>query len=618
MPDRYSAHDLIVQDEEIFFENLVVRDRDRHEVLQGKIFRRQRIHVNSERGAVLMQEKRLTFPGSSALTVLDARTMKADGTTTHATGESLRVQRVTAHGRAWTTVSFEDVRLGVGDELEVVTEQSANGVYTAREHMVRGEYPIVHKVVRITTDPGIAPKIDTYNGFPEPEIDPVGMTSSRRWTFDMLDPLPSDPLALVKNCVPFFTMRYGPPHGLSMADFDERYPRDVLTGRKNMHAFTRYVNAVRNRYALHDLLGPAREIVRFLRDSMIMVPDTSLVQDVPMGEYFVRRTISREKLFIMYRSMLRILEAPLFICEARSRYEGRFAKESDTENSTTHEFIAFTEEGEQDLHFIYPNTLHERFLVDELPVELSGGTVEVLPYKDSGINASPFSLELPNTTGTRNYKQERIMVELDPDGSISGTTLRGSLGGQLPLALEADTVNDGQETRARRIHAWIQRHFALNASRDLHLEKIDSVVPRVWKYDSAGSRDLPDKVLRNDSGLFLFVPEAFVGWKPFIDDRSALSECPSLLPFTYHLRSDLIVHASDPIRTSELDQTSLDVYNHLGQFTASMEQPDPTTLVFHYDLSFFNDLIDRSVEPFVEQLQNAIDQRLKTPIAFGL
>jgi len=150
------------------------------------------------------------------------------------------------------------------------------------------------------------------------------------------------------------------------------------------------------------------------------------------------------------------------------------------------------------------------------------------------------------------------------------------------------------------------------------LEKIDTVHPRVWKYTSPDLKERPGKVLRNDSGLFHFVPEPFVRWKPLLEDRSTTPECPSLLPFTFHLRTDLVLHASGPIQAEALDMTPLAVSNILGQFTASVELPDPTTLVFHYDLSFYNDVIDRSLDPMVEQLQSAVLQRLRTPVVFGL
>ena len=56
------------------------------------------------------------------------------------------------------------------------------------------------------------------------------------------------------------------------------------------------------------------------------------------------------------------------------------------------------------------------------------------------------------------------------------------------------------------------------------------------------------------------------------------------------------------------------VSNALGEFSASCEQPDPATLVLHFDLALFNDVIDTYSKPWVEELQTAIDESLSAPL----
>ncbi len=616
VPEKFRSYDLVVQDQAIEIQNGLYRSHERGYEERARFLLRRRFHVNTPRGSELLK-KEIILAGSffSDVPVFDARLIRADGTTVNETGRGARLHRVDLGDGRWgdATISFTDLLIAPGEELEFVIEQLGNGIIALRESMVQGDYPIVHASILVRTAPDLAPMIETFNGFPEPEVDPVGKADTQRWSFDMLDPLPLDPLALLKNCAPFFNMTYTPPGGVSMSSFDKRYPRDIIVGRKNVHAFTNYVNSVKSRYGMHDILGPIAEVMRFLHDSVKVVPGPDINVELSIGQCFAERRISRQKLVVLYRALLNILDVQLIICRSRSRYEGRFGDWNDTWSAQ--EFLAFQDGTKRTLHFIYPNSTHQRFLLDELPAELNGGVVEAMPYQDSGINGEPFTIPLPTQAASANFKQERVMLELAEGGAISNAILRGSLGGFLPSALEADTVQEPRPHRTQRLNAWIQRRFAIDALDRARLSVADTVLPRVWKYESAGYTGQPSRLAPDDSSGYRFVAGPFVRWCPILDGPADPMECPKLLPFTFHRRTDLVLHADRPISVAATPSAfNRRVSNALGEFSASCEQPDPTTLVLHFDLALFNDVIDTYSKPWLEELQNAIDERLRASL----
>ena len=616
VPDKFSSYDVVVQEQAIEIQNGVYRSHERGYEDRARFLLHRRFHVNTPSGADLLR-KEIILAGSffNEVSIFDARVIKADGTSVNETGHGVRLQRTHLGDGVWgdATISLAELVIAPGDELELIIEQIGNGTLSLRESMVQGDYPVVHASILVRTPPDMPPLIETFNGFPEPEVDPVGKANSQRWRFEMLDPLPRDPLTLVKNCAPFFSMTYRPPSGVTMSGFDRRYPRDIIVGRKNVHAFTNYVNALKPRYGMHDVVGPIAEVMRFLRDSVKVVPRADIDDELSVGQCFANRTISREKLVVLYRAMLNILEVPLIICRSRSRYEGRFGNSND--NWSAQEFLAFQDEARRTLHFIHPNSTRQRFLLDELPVELNGGVVEALPYKDSGINGEPFTVPLPVQQSTTNFKQERVMLELSADGAISRSVLRGSLSGSLPSALDADTAEEPHPARLQRLNAWIQRRFALNTLDRPQVVVIDTVLPQVWKYESTGYTGQPSRLPLDDSAGYRFVAGPFVNWYPILDAPVDTTECPKLLPFTYHRRTDLVLHADRPFQTDDgLATLSKRVSNPLGEFSASFDRPDPMTLVIHLDLALFNDVIDTYSKPWVAELQAAIDETLLAPI----
>lgn len=617
VPDKFGAYDLVVQDQAIEIQNGLYKSHERGYEERARFLLRRRFHVNTPHGSELLKKETILAGAFfHEVSVFHARLIKADGTVVDETGRGARLNRVDLGDGLWgdATISFTDLLIAPGEELEFVIEQIGNGIIALRESMVQGEYPIAHASILVRTTPDLPPLIETFNGFPEPEVDPVGKANTQRWSFDMLDPLPLDPLALVKNCVPFFSMTYAPPAGVSMSSFDRRYPRDIIVGRKNVHAFTNYVNAVKSRYGMHDIMGPMNEVIRFLHDSVKVVPTSEIDVELSIGQCFAERRISRQKLVVLYRALLNILDVQLVICRSRSRYEGRFGDRND--NWSFQEFLAFEDEDKHTLHFIVPNTTHQRFLLDEFPVDLNGAIVEALPYKDSGINGQPFSIPLPTQAASRNFKQERIMLELAEEGIISSAVLRGSIGGFLPSALEADTVQDALAGRTQRLNAWVQRRFALDGLDRAKLSVIDTVLPRVWKYESVGYKGQPARLAPQDSSAYHFVARPFVNWYPILDAALDTMQCPKLLPFTFHRRTDLVLHTDRPISVAGIPSTfNRRVSNALGEFSASYEQPDPGTLVLHFDLALFNDVIDTYSKPWVEELQNAIDESLRAHLS---
>lgn len=622
VPDQFKGYDLVIMDDEWRLTNTLRRTRfeNRHLVQEnsamweGTIMRRQRYRVLTAHGADLLREQRFTVGAPTRLVTLDARSTGPDGRWSGSSraGFRIRTSRPDEDGLRDAIVSFERFAPLAGQDIEVMWEEKVEGVFNTNEHLVPSAFPIVRAMLTVRCDTDITPTIMTFNGFPEKQIDPVeGSIASQNWVFHDVPPLPDDPLALVKNCVPFLSVSYLPGQGISMAEFDRRYPRDLLTGRKHMHVFTDYVESVRRRYPLHDVLQTVRDVVRFVHDSLTIVPDSTLQAEVPIGEYFYQRRIGRTKLFTLYRSLFRILDVPIHYCHVRSRFDGQYTSAMRQRDKPSLDLIAFKVPGTDNFHLICPNTLHERYLLDELPASALGGAMETIEYRDSGMGALAASFQLPVPATSDTYVKERVLLSVTVGSATATCTVKGTQGGHIPIALDVDTT--AQRSRMDRMNAWLVRQFALPDVPGTITVRSDTLLPRTVRYAYERRVDLGRDV--TDANVWDLTVRSLVHWERLLPDTTPIA-CARLLPFTYSRRSDVVVQCDGPIDATVLDALKTDSHNLMGQFTASWDRLDAHTIVLHFDLALFNDLVDRSTLPMVMDLQHAMDRCFDAPLRY--
>ena len=554
----------------------------------------------------------------NTLLAFDGRIIHENGDVTDLTRDEFPVLAIEAPHRnqALLKLTKQNIPLIPGDQLEMVLSYRIWSLSLLLESPVQASYPIRDKTLIVrSTHEIISPhfmayahrqripiEVFTYNTWPVCNIEQTDRSTTRSWQFSNLSPFPASPYKIAKSESPFFSISMSGHMNPSMliSFFDHRFPYTKYSGRKNMHAFLDHINARKRVLKDRPVADLVRDIVKFVNDSIKMVPDEEMEPATPIGCHFHDRTLSPEKTVVLYRQLMSILEIPLYVCFTRDRYEGEMSQDTAFAEDLDTYVLAFRDPGTTKLHFITPNDLTYRYLMDELPYWVLGQNALMMELKNGNErHGRPEQIKLPSPRPQDNLLSERIMIEVnDPSQNNIGRG-RGTMTGQIRMI--QPSVQD-QHILDRTHHGNMmyppERHLGLDS---VITDATRSQTNYQFRVELSPSDPLSwsrSGTVEYDLRMLAAIPT--FGNMEIIPDRS-------LLPYQHVSRTDIHMRFKEPVEF-ETPMEEITIENMIGDLKISCTlNHDQNSIHWHLEHILKNTWIDTSTRSLYSELMASLD-----------
>lgn len=514
------------------------------------------------------------------LKAFDGRIIHANGNTTELDKTILKAQIAEApHRSAYRMeLTMHDLNLSVGDQLEYIISQGYGAWRVNMEiDADAGPYPIREKHIVVEYSNELLQgrsgrdniEVITFNQWPERVSSFNDATSIHSWQFNDLAPTAAEKYLIARIQTPYLKIRSSKPLDPSAltAYFDQCYEYTSYTGRKHIHAFVDHVAARRKALKGATPVEIVRDIVAFVHDSITIVDETAMPPATPIGAHFHSRRLSREKVVVLYRQMMSLLELPLYACSARDRYEAGPGDTVRVEDMVTH-LLAFKDPDSGGMHFITPNTVSERYLLDEIPYWLLGqqAFIAILRNGDQK-HGVPELITLPIQKPTDNLLSEKIQLSFssDPPGAVGEG--RAMLTGQFRCT--ASRV-EGDESRPNMTFPALRYPGVENIQNDA------STLRTTYTFNCT----LPGHALKEQTDGWLIDLSQLISLPTF----ASLKDTPvhSLLPYPNVIRLDIYVTFPENIEITSSKDVHLE--NSVGSLKVLSTIPTGSrTLHWHLE-----------------------------------
>lgn len=480
---------------------------------------------------------------------------------------------------------------------------------------LNGPYPIRSKRIELVFAPGHFPGFTVHNGMPAAELDPTGASvlggrttgplrrmDTYRWKADDLPPWPASDLALRHTCLPYLRLNYALPPPSTMLftvqrDFDRSHPHLIVSTGKHAHAFLRFVERIRARHPRGDVQRTVREVVRFVADSVRIVPDSTLIQGEAIGTYFHQRRMSRQKVIALYRSLFTILDIPFMVGHARSRALPSHADTTFAWGEGTHELLGFTAE-DGSFHIIVPADEHGAWWMNEAPACIAGTPARFFRFDPALMRPTEELLTTVPATGDHRIAH-RASLSCAPDGSVLIDHHTTQLSGLPATVLQGI----GPSVRApERMHRALAALFGLDAlldaERTTHMASYGSRMMLVRH--GADTLPMTPGAVRLEQCVRIHLPT----------DLEDLGSCAWSIPVPITVRADLQLTVADTRAFALVVPADTEHSNALGRFTCTTERTAAGAAVLHLVLQLNSGIFSGAERTLLHELLQPAQERL--------
>ncbi len=617
--DAFPEHGLIALDETEIHDIDNFQNELKHEISSGRdVHKSIKFHFRTEEAIQKFMDQAIYLSPYYTLLALDGRIIHENGEVTDLTRREFPAAVIEAPHRKLYLLELRkrNIHLVPGDQLEMVFSYRIWSLSLLLEASVHASYPIRNKSLMIrSTHDIIDPRfitisrlertpieVFTYNNWPVCNIERTDRSTTRSWQFSNLSPLPASPYKIAKSELPFYSISMSGHMNPSMliSFFDHRFPYTKYSGRKNIHAFLDHINARKRVLKDRPVADLVRDIVKFVNDSIKMVPDEEMEPATPIGCHFHDRKLSPEKTVVLYRQLMSILEIPLYVCFTRDRYEGEMSQDTAYAEDLDTYVLAFRDPGTTKLHFITPNDLTYRYLMDELPYWVLGQNAIMMELKNGNErHGMPEQIKLPSPRPQDNLLSERIMIEVsDPSQQNIGRG-RGTMTGQIRMIQpSAQDQNILDRTHHGNMIYPPERHKALDS---VITDTTRSQTNYQFRVDLSPS----DPLSWSRSGTVEFDLRSLAAIPTFGNMESIPDR--SLLPYQHVSRTDIHMRFNEPVEF-ETSMEEITIENMIGDLKISCTlNKDQNSIHWHLEHILKNTWIDTSTRSLYSELMASLD-----------
>jgi len=507
-----------------------------------------------KKSLVLLDTGLMRLPLGMRITHFDARVFHADGRVRDLNKEQCLVLTEEHPYLAGfrQKLIIRDHGLSPMDQIEWIIktkEMLSDGIFESRL-MVR--WPALTKVLMAEVQDEFMDnyRVVTYGELPEGTEHKVNGWNGITWTFhDMLPPDHSPILSSSHGSARFsIENTFVAPLSEFLARYDRAHPYMRFSGRQHVHAFLEHIEARK------EALGPVsnaqlfNDIFTFVHDSITVIADKDLEENLPIGAYFHSRRMTSERIVVLYRQLANLLNEPLYVGFVRDRYSNVMSPPIRGEY-LNERFLAIKDPASEGFLYITPNTLTRRYHFNDLPYWICGQQAWLMPFTGEGaLDKAPVEITLPSPKPVDNSLSERIQLGYDPSTRSFRGRGRANLTGQLRMAWDTKE-GDGTES-AHPTLAKLSKRYPLWDSVRTTTTQIARTIIHYTPTIQPGDPDSQSTSGIERVDLFPFL-------QPPTWEQSGVPVTEGcMLPFPLHIRTD--IHIDLPVGhtiTGSIDTT---------------------------------------------------------------
>ena len=346
--------------------------------------------------------------------VLDARTIKQDGTVVDLNASDIRELEFSDFNLSDTYRYrlFAVPGLEVGDEFEMICIQSGTTIELRDDVYLHTYLPVLHTEFVLNVDKQFLVYSNYYNAMPKPQVTENLSEIRIAWQLKNLDGLYDERYTIPALSLPFLMyeisleallpteVRPKPDTWLELMKIVHSYLNRAM--RINKARMRTHVQAALGNKTYNSTLDHIKHLHHFINDHFTIRPVSDKEKENTLDYFFEKRIADQEILILFYKFIFEEYKQKYYIAAGRSRYAGPFR--TDFPSLLQISDIAFVAEAGAVIHTFFPPTPYSTFAMDEVPPYLQGTPLFLI----SPDNTKDFkSLDLPKTHYKNNtYKHQ--------------------------------------------------------------------------------------------------------------------------------------------------------------------------------------------------------------------
>lgn len=575
----------------------------RHEIVDMANFRtrtlesiRYRMKIQTEKGLEEHSRVYLSKDRNQSIIVLDARTIKPDGTVIDLNSESIKELEYIES--ADLDVSRKEIRfavpgLEVGDEVEVIYTLESNNLVYGDNVVFHGFLPTIVSTVSITHPKELATEIRIYNGVGQPKVSDELIQTVYRWKLRNLKPLRGQHHAMVTREVPYLSYavralvidRGGgrtQTYPLSSNNwqelfeaYDKTYSDLGFMGRQHGSFFGEWVKRRKEEVGTDDPVAIFEHCFDWVRDRLEVVSMNEAESNNPVGYFLYTKKIDNHNLHVLYRKLFAKLKLKYYICFSRNKYNGPVDLEFVSPHFITDVFYAYSS-GEGKVNFVYPSYESRTYYLNEYPYYLAGTKTVGLSSKSfSNLNLEVQQIKMPNGSPQSSYRSKKVQLKVDLAGNTAEEESRESYSGFL-------------STRMRAWHQYVDESEDLEKyseveGRDVESAKLEDATKEYpFRYTMhTHAKGFDGLAMEVEAGLYALKTDALLDHVTLYSEEEQQRFFDYFTPYPYRDVIDYFLTFEQPVELANKDDLQVNVENEFGEYRLTVKSINPTMVQVH-------------------------------------
>lgn len=387
------------------------------------------------------------------LTIVDARTIKKDGTIIDLNSSHISKQKKSEFANLKLKEKFWLYAIPgveVGDEIEFIYKGKELG-FDYREAIFLNSFLFcLNADLKIVLPAALKCEVLPFNGLAEPIIEQKNDSVSYSFHLSNLTPLYYERYSIPTAELPYLRLflksltvtndqnKQAETYYFDEGNWDNYLEKFVLRTDGRLYHGRAHANAF-SKFLADNIEGPSAAgksnldkilfVHNFIRDSITVQKLSADESNNPVGYHFHNRKFDNPNLIYAYSQLFERLNVNFYIGFTRSKYTGSNDPFYLTPKLVTDIFFAYEEQGR--IYFFFLKDRLNDYAIGEVPFQFQGCKAVLISKKD--IKDRMKVIQLPNSTSEENFKREISKITFVPDSSKLHYLSKINLGGSYSL-----------------------------------------------------------------------------------------------------------------------------------------------------------------------------------------
>jgi hypothetical protein len=550
---------------------------------------------------------------SLELTILDARTIKPDGTVIDLDKEDIvEVETPLSYDDETDLIVSEQKRFAipgveVGDIIEYVYELKYRNLLLVDEIFFHKDLPVILSKLTVKLRSGLYARLYYYNGAEHAESYVDGNFLTYSWESKNLPGYSNDQYARESMELPFvlvalkeitYKSDFKELHVQVIPDswnvvFNDIYKHRIENNSDRMArsgTVKRVISEIKEQNPESSKFDQFYKFFRYVNDSVEVRDLEDWEVGYKPGYYLHKKFISHRQLYPLYIKAFEEFDIDYRLCLAADKHDMQI----DTSVVSPFYFnnYLFRLNFDDLSLYLYPSTEYRKYELDEIPIQVEATRAFLVPEPGSGEDYS-YAI-LPQGTETDNFTNRRIMINLDLDSTHysfeSKNTLSGAISTRYRHFIDKNLLTYKTDS-IDILRNFMKKHdeeeeYELDT---VYKTEFQHVYPYKYMFNYEGTAK--NIVNQLDDSTFTIPLNSIINNKilPYSNVQRRLNFIPDY-PFS-DLQS-VIIQFNEPVKLLNADNLMMKVKNEIGIYHLNVRQINPNMILVKSDYKVQKNFIE--------------------------